>query len=219
MVNIEVNTQKRADPAPYDRKPIPVSSVRSLPPPAPPSVSFLAALHERRSAEHIGPVPVEPLASWLYFVGSVQQRMRTDKNRQRRFVASFGALHPAHIIIKTATQWSAYLPETHELGAIEVDDSVGAQLALRAGAYFDGQQGTLIVLISDLDLANHYYSNAEPLVLRDGAILMGHGALVAAALGLAFRVLGGTEPQLARRLIPKLQFAAMPTGLAWIGTR
>ena len=54
-------------------------------------------------------------------------------------------------------------------------------------------------------------------MLRDGGVLFGHAALVAAALGLGFRILGSTGTPLLERLVRGLPFRPVATGLAWVG--
>jgi hypothetical protein len=90
-------------------------------------------------------------------------------------------------------------------------------LRAKARQYFPAENATLIVLIADVDLANHYYLNPRSLILREAGVLLGHAALVAAALGLGFRILGGTGTPLVEKLIPELAFTPAATGLAWIG--
>jgi len=82
---------------------------------------------------------------------------------------------------------------------------------------FQAKDATLVALIGDLDLASHYYQHPLPLMLRDVGVLFGHAALVAAALGLSFRILGITGNTLVERLVMDLPFRSAAPGLAWIG--
>lgn len=200
------------------RIPLPVTRKTALPKPAPIRTSFLLALAERRSAEHFMPIPVSDLATWLYYCASVQSIHSDDPNRQRRFVGSMGALHPAHIILGSPNgQWSAYLSEEHALGDLMVDAEAASQLRARAIQLFGSCEATLVALISDRDLVGSYYANASALILRDASVLLGHAALVAAALGLAFRILGSTGTSSLENVVSNLPFRPMASGLAWIG--
>jgi hypothetical protein len=197
---------------------LPVTRKTSLPPPTPIRTSFLFALAERRSADNFMPIPMSDLATWLYYCASVQSINSDDPNRQRRFVGSMGALHPAHIILGSPNgQWSAYLSEEHALGDLIVDAQAASHLRTRAMQLFASREATLVALISDKDLIGSYYANASTLILRDASVLLGHAALVAAALGLAFRILGSTGTSSLESIVPNLLFRPMASGLAWIG--
>jgi hypothetical protein len=164
------------------------------------------------------PITDQELATWLHYTASVQAFNAEDPNRQLRFVPSFGALHPTHILLSRSEEtWVTYLPGKHGLGEVSVDPAIASSLRIKASQYFPAENGTLIALIADTDLADHYYLNARSLILRDAGVLLGHGALVAAALGLGFRILGGTGAPLSELLIPGLRFRPTATGLAWIG--
>ena len=82
-----------------------------------------------------------------------------------------------------------------------------------------GHGGIVVCLLSDCDLADAYYENYGPLLLRDAGVLLGHAALVASAHNLAFRILGRTGTSTAETLIPNLQFRPMATGLALVGLK
>jgi len=160
----------------------------------------------------------EALATWLHYTTSVQAINAEDPNRQRRYVASFGALHPAHILLGNPDgSWYAYVPGKHVLGDLETDPATSEALRTKAQECFQAQDATLVVLLADLDLAAHYYLNPLSLLLRDGGVLFGHAALVAASLGLEFRILGRTGTPLVERLVQDLPFRPVATGLAWVG--
>jgi hypothetical protein len=82
---------------------------------------------------------------------------------------------------------------------------------------FGSCEATLVALISDRDLVGSYYANASALILRDASVLLGHAALVAAALGLAFRILGSTGTSSLENVVSNLPFRPMASGLALIG--
>lgn len=164
------------------------------------------------------PVSTEALATWLHYTTSVQAINAEDPNRRRRYVASFGALHPAHILLGSPNgSWNAYVPGKHVLGDLETDPATAEALRTKAQECFQARDATLVVLLADLDLAAHYYLNPLSLLLRDGGVLFGHAALVAASLGLEFRILGRTGTPLVERLVRDLPFRPLATGLAWIG--
>ena len=218
MESTEDEPIRREAPDAYERSELQSLRETPLPPPSALRGSFLAALSERRSAEVFTPLAVRELATWLHYTASIQAVNAQDANRQQRFVASFGALHPTHIVLgQPDDNWTAYVPTRHVLGDLEVDAITATMLRAKARQYFPAENATLIVLISDVDLANHYYLNPRSLMLREAGVLLGHAALVAAALGLGFRILGGTGTPLVERLIPELPFTPAATGLAWIG--
>jgi hypothetical protein len=202
------------------RFPLPVVGKTPLPKPFPIQASFLLALYERRSAEHFVEVPLNDLATWLYYCASVQSVHCGDPNRQRRFVSSFGALHPAHLVLGHPNgKWSTYLPDEHALGDLAVDVAAATNVRTKAMELFGAEKATLLTLISDADLVARYYDNASGLLLRDAGVLLGHASLVAAALGLGFRILGSTGISSLENLVCNLPFRAIATGLAWIGGR
>jgi hypothetical protein len=218
MENTEDEPIRLEEPGPYRRSELSLIRETPLPPAQQLRGSFFAALAERRSAEFFTPIAIHELATWLHYTASIQAVNARDRNRQQRFVASFGALHPTHIVLGGLDgNWTAYVPGKRVLGAIHVNPAMAAMVRAKAREYFPAKNATLIVLLSDADLANHYYLNPRSLMLREAGVLLGHGSLVAAALGLGFRILGGTGTPLVEQLVPDLPFRPAATGLAWIG--
>jgi hypothetical protein len=218
MASIEDEPIRLEAPGPYVRSQLPVLQETPLPQPLEVRCSFITALAQRRSAEVVTPISPDELATWLHYTTSVQAVNAEDSNRQRRYVASFGALHPAHVLLGDPNgSWSAYVPARHVLGSIEIDPATAAALRAKAQECFQTQEATLVALLADLDLASHYYLNPHSLLLRDGGVLFGHAALVAASLGLEFRILGRTGTPLLERLVRELPFRPVATGLAWVG--
>lgn len=218
MASIEDEPIRLETPGPYIRRQLPLRHVAPLPPPFELRGSVIAALANRRSAEVFTPISTGELATWLHYTTSVQAVNSEDPNRQRRYVASFGALHPAHIIVGSPNgSWNGYVPERHAMGDLHVDRITAAALRAKAQQCFQTEDATLVALIGDFDLAAHYYLNPLSLMLRDAGGLFGHAALVAAALGLGFRILGTTGSPLVERLVMDLPFRSVATGLAWIG--
>gem|GEM_PF-1618476 len=206
------------NPGPYQRSELPL--IREMPLPRPQELrgSLFTALAKRRSAHAFTPIDIQELSTWLHYTASIQAINSEDRNRQQRFVASFGALHPTHIVLGGPDDnWTAYIPAKRVLGELRVDATTAASLQVRAREYFSTENATLIVLLSDADLVNHYYLHPRSLMLRDAGVLLGHGSLVAAALGLGFRILGGTGTPLVEKLVRDLPFRPAATGLAWIG--
>ena len=218
MENTEREPIRLEEPGPYHRAELPFVREIALPPPLQLRGSFLAALADRRSADIFTPIALEQLATWLQYTASIQAVNAEDRNRQLRFVASFGALHPTHIVLAGPdNNWAAYVPARHALGELRVDAQIATCLRARACDCFRTEEATLIVLLTNADLVDHYYLNAQSLILREAGVLLGHGSLVAAALGLGFRILGDSGTPLAERLVPDLEFRPAATGLAWIG--
>lgn len=218
MASIEDEPIRIEAPGPYIRRQLPLCQETPLPSPFELREPVIAALANRRSADVFAPISTGELATWLHYTTSVQAVNSGDPNRQRRYVASFGALHPAHIVIGGPNgSWNAYVPERHAMGDLYVDPATASALRAKAQQCFQTEDATLIALIGDFDLAAHYYVNPLSLMLRDAGVLFGHAALVAAALGLGFRILGSTGSPFAERLVIDLPFKPVATGLAWIG--
>lgn len=220
MANTSADPTRLATPASYRSRALPVFRKVALRSPLNMQASFSEALKYRRSAQRFGSLDDNDLGDWLYYCASVQNINAEDSNRQQRFVGSFGALHPAHILLgRPDGQWSAYLPSEHCLGLLEVELETAVAIRNRAMDFFDSSGATIVALLVDADLVASYYENATSLVLRDSGVLLGHGALVAAALKLPFRILGGTGSPFLERLIPSLPFKAIASGLALIGSK
>jgi hypothetical protein len=218
MASTENRPRRLEIAGPYKRLLVPTVQETRLPPPGPIRSSFLSALSRRRSADAFTSISFEDLATWLHYTAILQAVNAEDSNRQRRFVASFGALHPAHIVLgKLDNTWSVYVPQKHALGDLDVDASAATALRADADSCFATNEAMLVALISDHDLASNYYDDPLSLILRDGGVLLGHAALVAAALGLAFRILGSTGTSAAEGLLKNLPFKPVAAGLAWIG--
>lgn len=206
------------DVRPHKRLALPFLYAVALPNRLPITCPFDLALDRRRSADLFGPISPAELGTLLKFTAGLQATNLTDSNRQRRFVGSFGALHPAHILIGTRThRWGVYLPDSHALGVLEVDKYASNLLWEEAQTCHAGRGAILLALLADLDLAESYYMNPRQLLLRDGGVLFGHASLVAAAIDLSFRILGTVGGPNLGALICGLGFRSMGTGLAWVG--
>ena len=218
MASIEDEPIRLEAPGPYTRSQLPMLRETPLPPTLQLRSSFITALAQRRSAEVFTPISADELATWLHYTTSVQAINAEDPSRQRRYVASFGALHPAHILLGSPNgSWNAYVPGRHALGELPIDLVSAAALRAKAQQHFQTEDATLVALLSDSDLGAHYYLNPLSLMLRDGGVLLGHAALVAAALGLGFRILGSTGTPFLEHLVRDLPFKPVATGLAWVG--
>jgi hypothetical protein len=217
MANIEEEPIRRANSGCVKRHRLPIVGRITLPGPRPIATSFILSLARRRSGEEFVGIDLGDLATWLYYCSSVQSVHSDDPNRQQRFVASFGALHPAHILLGDPSgKWFTYISDEHALGEVAVQTEDGLQIRNMALQLFRAPEATLVALLSDLDLAANYYENVSCLILRDAGVLLGHGALVAAALGISFRVLGLAGNG---QIVRGLPFRTVASGLAWIGGR
>lgn len=215
MGNIDEEPIRLPNPGRVKRHCLPVVRRVALPEPRAIGASFVLSLARRRSAEEFAAIELVDLATWLYYCSSVQAVHSGDANRQQRFVPSFGALHPAHILLGNPDgKWFTYIADEHALGEVAVRTEEGVQIRNRALQLFGAPEATLVALLSDLDLAANYYQNVFSLVLRDAGVLLGHGSLVAAALGISFRILGSMG---GAEIIRGLPFRTLATGLAWIG--
>jgi hypothetical protein len=210
---------KRLDPqAPPRRCPLPTTGTIRLVKPSSIALPFDAALRRRRSSEQFPTATFVDLSTWLYYVGAVQSVRAGDSNRQRRFVGSFGALHPAHILLGMPDHtWFAYLPREHSVGQLPVVQEAARELRIKAMQFHCAESATIVALLCDLDLVATYYKNASDLILRDAGVLFGHAALVASSVGLAFRILGTTGSEELEQLVCTLPFKASSAGLALVG--
>lgn len=218
MVSIDKDARRRAYPGHYRRSPIPFSGRTALPPPIQSEKPFSEVLSTRRSGEYFRSLSDQQLANFLAATAGIRQLNSKDPNCQRRYVASMGALHPAHIILyRPKSGWFVYVAEENLLGKLSPDESAAREL-LDIAAEVDPQlSSTLVVLLSDLNLAENYYEHCVPLLLRDAGVLLGHASLVAGAYQLNFRILGRTGVGAAERLVPQIPFSALATGLAVLG--
>ena len=218
MASIDADPIPRTDRGAYRRLELSIAQEEALPEPAILEVSQDEVLSRRRSASRFGAIRLEELSTWLKFTCGLQARGVGDSNRQLRFVGSFGALHPSHVLLGDPDDsWATYIPERHSLGRINVDRGAARELRRRAEECHPGEYGTLIALVADLDLAESYYVQPAPLLLRDGGVILGHGSLVAAAIGIPFRILGVIGIGIIESLLLSAPFRCYGTGLAWIG--
>jgi len=218
MANIDTDPVRLEPTAPSRRLGLPVAQKIRLNRASPISCRFDEVLLRRRSAEHFSAATFDDLSTWLYYVASIQSVQACDLNRQRRFVGSFGALHPAHILLgKPDHTWFTYLPGEHSIGQLRVAADAAAELRTKAMQFYRGERATIVALLCDADLVATYYRNASALVLRDAGVLLGHAALIASAVGIAFRILGTTGSNILERLICDLPFTPVSVGLALVG--
>jgi hypothetical protein len=218
MANIDDRPVRLTPVAPLRRRAVPVMDKVHLEQPEKLSSSFVDVLVARRSAEKFGEITLNDLSTWLYYLASIQAVQESDQNRQRRFVGSFGALHPAHILLGMPDHnWFAYLPGEHSVGLLRVNVEAATELRANAMEFYSAESAIVVALLCDIDLVATYYGNASELILRDAGVLLGHAALVASAVGIAFRVLGTTGAESLERLVCDLPFACRSVGLALVG--
>jgi hypothetical protein len=218
-----VNTKdaiRRPQPGKYERQSLPILSSTPLPAPHRANCTFATALGKRVSADSFGTPTNEELSDFLNEVSRIRFVDRDDRNRQKRCVASMGALHPAHFLVyRSMTGWQVYVPEEHALGKLSINEANSKRLLDLVDEHLPGHQAAVISLLSDCDLAGNYYENYAPLLFRDAGVLMGHAALVASAHGLPFRILGRTGTDVAESLVRGVPFRPLATGLALLGSK
>jgi hypothetical protein len=220
MANIDDGPVRLTPVTPLRRRAVPVMDKVHLEQPEKLSSSFVDALVARRSAEQFAEITLSDLSTWLYYLASIQALQASDRNRQRRFVGSFGALHPAHILLGMPDHnWFAYLPGEHSVGRLRVNVEAATELRTNAMQFYSAESAIMVALLCDTDLVATYYSNASELILRDAGVLLGHAALVASAVGIAFRILGTTGANSLERLVCDLPFSSRSVGLALVGGR
>jgi len=218
MENIEGETIRLETPGCYRRRPVPCQGIVELPQPSVSPFLFSDVLKRRRSADSFLPLSKEGLSNFLHDVASLQQLDLSDGNRQRRYVASMGALHPAHLLLyRPRKGWFAYLPERHALGVLAVNQDSATAVRDIVREHHPSETATVLCLLSDCELAGNYYEHYVSLLFKDAGVLLGHASLVAAAHNLAFRILGRNGIKAANALIPGLPFKSLASGLALLG--
>lgn len=218
MENIESETVRLEKSGNYQRRSLPSQKVVHLPQPSHSSLLFSEALRRRRSADFFLRLSDEGLSNFLYDVASLQQLNSSDRNRQKRYVPSMGALHPAHVLLyRPGNGWFVYLPECHALGLLNVNVDAATKVRNIVSEHYPSESATLICLLSDCELAANYYQHYISLLLKDAGVLLGHASLVAAAHNLAFRILGRNGLHAVDTLVPDLPFKSLPSGLALLG--
>lgn len=211
---------RRAQPGKYERQSLPILSSITLPTPHKSDCSFATALEKRVSAESFGSPTNEELSDFLNDVSGIRFVDRDERNRQKRCVASMGALHPAHLLVyRPMAGWQVHIPDEHSLGQLSVNKANSKRLLDLVDEHLPGHQAAVICLLSDCDLAENYYEHYAPLLFRDAGVLMGHAALVASAHGLPFRILGRTGTDIAESLIRGVRVRLLATGLALLGSK
>jgi hypothetical protein len=197
---------------------VPCQGIVNLPQPTDSVCTFTDVLKRRRSADSFPPLSDAGLSTFLHDVASLQQLDLLDGNRQRRFVPSMGALHPAHLLIyRPQKGWFVYLPEPHALGVLTVERDSAAALRDIVREHHPSETATVLCLLSDCTLAGNYYEHYISLLLKDAGVLLGHASLVAAAHNLAFRILGRNGTHAVNGLVPGLPFKVLASGLALLG--
>jgi hypothetical protein len=218
MENIESDAVRLEKPGCYRRRPVPCQEIVDLPQPTHSPLLFSEALKSRRSADSFLPLSDEGLSSFLHDVASLRQLNSSDQNRQRRYVPSMGALHPAHLLLyRPGNGWFIYLPDRHALGILKVNENIASLVRNVVREHHPSESATLLCLLSDRELAANYYQHYISLLLKDAGVLLGHAALVAAAHNLAFRILGRNGFRVVEALVPDLPFKSLPSGLALLG--
>lgn len=211
---------RRSQPGKYERPSLPILSSTPLPAPHPANCAFATALERRVSGDSFGSPTNEELSDFLNDVWGIRFVDRDDRNRQKRCVASMGALHPAHFLLyRRGDGWQVYVPEEHSLGQLSVNEANSKRLLELVDEHLPGHEAAVICLLSDCDLAANYYENYAPLLFRDAGVLLGHAALVASAHGLPFRILGRTGTVVAESLVRRVSFRLLATGLALLGSK
>lgn len=181
-----------------------------LPRPATPiERDFFSVVASRCSRRDYLPLRDESLANLLWYSAHPRSVKKDDQGHEIQFrpAPSAGGLHPIELIIihPSQSQWLPYVyePKAHCLCQFSVGDGALDSFAFEVEEVLPIQQGTIIWLAADFNKTQSKYNHAESLVWRDAGVLIGHMALVAEALSLAFCPLGITgEPSLSECILP-----------------
>lgn len=114
---------RRGEPGKYRRLSLPILLSTPLPAAHPATCTFAAALNRRVSGDVFSSPTNQELSDFLNDLFGIRFIDGNDRNRQKRRVASMGALHPAHCLLyRRDNGWRVYVPEEHSLGQFPIND-------------------------------------------------------------------------------------------------
>lgn len=183
-------------------------------------IGFKDVVLGRRSGISFAELDRLSLGSLLWYSARTIAVQNQDQNREMRPVPSAGALHPLHLLVSEDPKtWLRYSPRRHALCHLSVQAEQAQGLWEEVRQVLDVGEGTVILLLAEMRLVSAYYDHPESLVFRDAGCLLGQLGLVAAALGLSYRILGPTGEPWASELIPSQGDSLAGAGLAVVGRK
>lgn len=158
--------------------------------------SIAATLDTRHSQRIFAPIPEALLGALLWHAARTKESAPSPLGFQieHRPTPSAGAIHPIHLLIQLSAEgsWARYNPQEHSLDLLVKSDSLLQPLVDRSEQVVPRGGGHLILFVAEPGKTAAKYENPESLIWRDAGVLQGSLALVAAALGLNFCLLGIT---------------------------
>ncbi|WP_240600274.1 nitroreductase family protein [Solilutibacter silvestris] len=154
------------------------------------------ALDARRSERTFAPIPEALLGALLWHVARTKESAPSPFGFQIEYrpSPSAGAIHPIHLVIQLADEdsWARYNPQEHSLDLLANGNRLLQPLLDYSGQVMPQGGGRLILFVAEPGKTAAKYQNPESLVWRDAGVLQSSIALVAAALGLNYCLLGIT---------------------------
>lgn len=222
MWPLEADPAPRSVPNPYttieweirERRSLAVSNGEAL-------ASMALAIDARHSERTFAPVPEVLLAALLWHTARTKESAPSPLGFQieHRPTPSAGAIHPVHLIIQLADEggWVRYNPQEHSLDLLTKDANLLQPLVDHSEQVVPRGGGHLILFVAEPGRTAAKYENPESLIWRDAGILQGSLALVAAALGLNYCLLGITGNPWVAQLSDQGKLQGV--GVAILGTK
>jgi len=197
MWTLEADPAPRSVPDLYNPIEWEVRERCSLPAPDIEALAPMAATLDARYSERtFAPVREALMGALLWHAARTKESAPSPLGFQieHRPTPSAGAIHPVHLVIQLTDEgsWARYNPQEHSLDLFAKDDSRLQPLVDYSEQVVPRGGGHLILFVAEPGKTAAKYENPESLIWRDAGILQGSLALVAAALGLNYCLLGIT---------------------------
>lgn len=183
--------------------------------------SMKSALDARYTQRSFGRVSPEQISVLLWHTARTLQVAASPLGFpiEHRPTASAGAIHPIHILVQLERkqEWGRYCSQHHSLQAVPEAGVLVNPLSELCEVVVPRGDGALILFAAEPGKTSSKYENVDSLVWRDAGVLQGHMALVAAAIGLNFCLLGITGDPWIADLSEKGQLRGV--GAAILGAR
>lgn len=222
MWTLEADPSPRSAPYPYNPVEWDIRGRRSLPIPDDAELApMAAALDARRSERTFASVSETLMGALLWHAARTKESAPLPLGLQieHRPAPSAGAIHPVHLIIqlKDEGSWARYNPQEHSLDLLAKSGKPLQPLVEHSEQVVRRGGGHLMLFVAEPGKTIAKYENAESLIWRDAGVLQGSVALVAAALGLHYCLLGITGNPWVAQL--SSQGKLQGVGVAILGTK
>lgn len=181
--------------------------------------TFSEVLDQRRTTRKFACVETADLAYFFWNTARIQGTLGSALGFVQTFrpVASAGAVHPIHILVKrpASSTWCRYEPSMHAMIALPTFTNSLSDVDEKIGSAVDAANATILLYVAEPGMTAAKYQNEASLIWRDAGALLGHSALVAADMGLSYCPLGLTGNVWAKRLNQQGQLAGV--GVALLG--